>query len=122
DILCADNLTRAAAAHGVDQIVHISTILHESDPYGTTPETDELSQTLASTGIPVATLETDLVLGPDGTTAQTLKRLVDRLPLLICPAWTDIPLRTVTPEHQLHIRPRRRDLRERLDKIREPLL
>ena len=98
DILCADNLARAAAHHGVDQIVHVATILHEADPYAAAPESGDLTQTLESTGIPVTTLETDLVIGRGDTTSTALRRLVDRLPIMLLPAWTRIPLRVVTPD------------------------
>ncbi len=95
DVLCADNMAVAAATHGVDQIVHVSTILHESDPYGSPSQTDLVSATLGSTGVPVTTLDTDLVLGRRATTATVLRRLVERLPVLVCPRWTEIPLRIV---------------------------
>jgi uncharacterized protein YbjT (DUF2867 family) len=95
DILCADNLAFAAATHDVDQIVHVSTILHETDPHGRAPETDLLSQTLGSTDVPVTGLDTDLVLSTRGTTTTVLRRLVERLPVLFCPRWTEIPLRIV---------------------------
>jgi len=90
DVVCADNFARAAAAAGVKQIVFLG---------GLTPEGTELSkhlrsrcevaETLAGHVVPVTTLRAGLILGGQGSSFQIMSRLVQRLPVMICPRWTN---------------------------------
>jgi uncharacterized protein YbjT (DUF2867 family) len=90
DIVCADNFARAAARAGVRQIVFLS---------GLRPTDAELSdhlrsrleveQTLASHVVPVTTLRAGLILGGRGSSFQVMARLVRRLPMMLCPGWTN---------------------------------
>lgn len=96
DLLCADNFARAADVHDLEHIVHVTGIFNEDEPADpTTTEPGELHRTLASSGVPVTTLRADMIIGPGGTTTQTLIKLVEHLPLLGCPQWTTIPVRPV---------------------------
>lgn len=91
DIVCADNFARAAAGAGVRQIVFLS---------GLAPQAGELSKhlqsrceverTLSSYVVPVTTLRAGLILGGHGSSFQIMARLVERLPVMICPRWTNI--------------------------------
>ncbi len=91
DIVCADNFARAAAGAGVRQIVFLG---------GLCPEGAELSEhlrsrrevesTLASHVVPVTTLRAGLILGGRGSSFQMMARLVQRLPVMVCPRWTNI--------------------------------
>ena len=96
DVLCADNFARAAAAHDLDHIVHVTGLLNEDEPVSAPVEkAGELHSTLASSGVPVTTLESSLIVGSGGATTETLVRLVERLPLMGCPAWTRVPVRPI---------------------------
>lgn len=89
DLILADNMARAAAGAGVDRIVYLG---------GLVPTDPELSRHLASRrevedalgahGVPVTTLRAGLVVGPQGSSFQILRRLVERLPVLVMPRWT----------------------------------
>ena len=89
DLLMADNFTRAAKKASVSHIVYLG---------GMIPETGELSwhlrsrleveETLRSSGIPVTTLRAGLIIGPHGSSFTILQKLVERLPLMVCPPWT----------------------------------
>ncbi len=91
DIVCADNFARAAAGAGVRQIVFLG---------GLAPETRELSRhlrsrreverALSSYVVPVTTLRAGLILGGRGSSFQVMARLVNRLPVMVCPRWTNI--------------------------------
>ncbi|MEO1267643.1 MAG: NAD-dependent epimerase/dehydratase family protein [Myxococcota bacterium] len=93
DLIAADNFARAAAAQGVEHIVYLGGLMPPED------EGDGLSdhlrsrleveQTLAAHGVPVTTLRAGLILGPGGSSTQLLIDLVQRLPVLACPPWTD---------------------------------
>lgn len=96
DVLCADNFARAANAHDLEHIVHVTGILNEDeDADNSRPEPGELHRTLASSGVPVTTLRADMIIGAGGMTTQTLIKLVRHLPLMGCPSWTNIPVRPV---------------------------
>ena len=90
DIVCADNFARAAAAAGVKHIVYLSGLC----PAGTELSKHlrsrcEVERTLASYVVPVTTLRAGLILGGRGSSFQVMARLVRRLPLMICPRWTN---------------------------------
>ncbi len=90
DLICADNVGRAAARAGVEQIVYLG---------GLIPEDRELSAHLASRreveaalgahGVPVTTLRAGMVIGPGGSSFEIVKRLVERLPAMLLPRWTE---------------------------------
>jgi len=92
DLVCADNFGRAAKKEGVKQIVYLGGLLPED------LDDDKLSRHLASRrevetalaahGVPVTTLRASLVIGAGGSSFSILERLVRRLPLMLCPAWT----------------------------------
>ncbi len=89
DLVLADNFARAAKRQKLKRIVYLG---------GLIPENTELSRhllsrceverVLASTGIPVVTLRAGLIVGPGGSSLQILVNLVRRLPVMICPRWT----------------------------------
>ena len=90
DLLIADNFARAAADAGVERIVYLGGLLP--------PDTDEISPHLASRlevehalaahGVPVTAVRAGLVVGPEGSSLNLLVRLVERLPMMVCPSWT----------------------------------
>ncbi len=90
DLILADNFGRAAAKAGVEHILYVGGLLPGDD--------DDLSEHLASRkeveealgahGLPVTTLRAGLVVGAGGSSFQMLQRLVARLPVMLCPAWT----------------------------------
>ena len=89
DLICADNFARAARACGVRRILYLS---------GLTPKDNELSmhlrsrleveQTLGAHEVPCTTLRAGLIVGAGGSSFRMMTRLVQRLPLMVMPAWT----------------------------------
>jgi uncharacterized protein YbjT (DUF2867 family) len=89
DLSLADNFARAAKRCGVKQIVYLS---------GLIPEKPEVSQHLKSrlevenvlrSYVPSTTvIRAGLILGEKGSSFIILWRLINRLPLLLCPKWT----------------------------------
>ena len=89
DVVCADNFARAAAKAGVKQIVFLGGLC----PAGDTPSKHlesrlETERVLAGHGVPVTTLRAGLIVGGRGSSFQIMARLVQRLPVMICPRWT----------------------------------
>lgn len=89
DALLADNFAKAASVNNVKHIVFMS---------GLIPNTNELSPHLKSRlecerilgdyGVPVSTLRAGLIIGAKGSSYPILKKLVERLPGLVLPAWS----------------------------------
>ena len=91
DLLLADNFGRAAKTNDLKQIIFMGGLLPDGEPI------DELSrhlrsryeveQTLGNAGVPVTALRAGIIVGAGGSSFQMIRKLVDRLPVLICPAW-----------------------------------
>ncbi|MGB0647268.1 MAG: NAD-dependent epimerase/dehydratase family protein, partial [Bradymonadia bacterium] len=96
DLLCADNFARAAKRNGVRQIVYLGGLLPATGDLSLHLKSRaEVERALAGTGVPVTTLRAGLVVGHDGSSFQMLLRLVERLPVMLCPAWTSTRMQPV---------------------------
>lgn len=91
DLLLADNFGRAAAANGLQQILFMGGILPPD------VSVDDLSRhlrsrweterTLGAAGVPVTALRAGIIVGAGGSSFRMIRKLVERLPVMICPAW-----------------------------------
>jgi len=89
DLLCADNFARAAAQAGVQQIVYLGGLVPQGGALSKHLESRvEVERALGAHGVPVTTLRAGMVVGPGGSSFEMLARLVSRLPVMVCPAWT----------------------------------
>jgi len=88
DLICADNFARAAAANGIRQIVYLGGIMPASQSSRHLESRYEVEKTLGAYGVPVTSLRAGLVVGPNGSSTAMVIRLVEKLPAMICPAWT----------------------------------
>ncbi len=90
DLLLADNFARAAKINGIQQIVFLGGILPQhTQTYSRHLRSRlEVEQTLGSTGVPTTALRAGIVVGPGSSSFMMIKRLVRRLPMLVCPSWT----------------------------------
>ena len=90
DLLIADNFARAAADAGVERIVYLGGLL-PPEGHGISSHLasrQEVEHALAAHGVPVTAVRAGLVVGPEGSSLNLLVRLVERLPLMVCPSWT----------------------------------
>ncbi len=109
DLLAADNFARACAAHGVQQIVYLGGLL----PIGVTRDLlsrhlrsrAEVESALAAKGIPVTTLRAGLILGAGGSSTEIMLRMAKRLPVMICPRWTNTPTQPIALDDVLELIP-----------------
>lgn len=90
DLLLADNFARSCQQASVQHVIYLSGILPE------TPQISwhlrsrlEVEQTFRLMLPKVTTLRASLIIGPKGSSFTILKRLVERLPMMICPSWAD---------------------------------
>lgn len=90
DVVCADNFARAAAAAGVKQIVFLGGLLPRDTQLSKHLRSRlEVEKALAGHVVPVTVLRAGLILGGRGSSFQIMARLVERLPVMVCPRWTN---------------------------------
>lgn len=97
DMLAADNFARAATSAQCEQLIYLGGLVP--------PKTPHLSEHLASRlevervldrgVVPVTTLRAGLIVGPGGSSFEMMSRLVDRLPVMLLPRWTETPTQPV---------------------------
>lgn len=89
DLIMADNFVRAAQHHQLRHIIYLG---------GMIPYTEDLSwhlrsrleveETFRHSSVKTSVLRAGLIIGPHGSSFTILERLIRRLPVMICPAWT----------------------------------
>lgn len=90
DLIMADNFIRAGRKNNLKHIIYLG---------GMIPTTEDLSwhlksrleveKTFRSSEINTTVLRAGLIIGPQGSSFTILQRLIERLPIMICPAWTN---------------------------------
>lgn len=88
DLLIADNFSRAAEKNGVRKIIYLGGIIPEGDLSLHLKSRREVEDVLADHRVPCITLRAGLVVGANGSSFDMMRKLVERLPMMICPKWT----------------------------------
>lgn len=89
DLLMADNFAHAAERQGVKQIVYLGGIIPKETKLSRHLASRlEVEEALGSRAVPLTTLRAGLVVGRGGSSLQLLVKLVQRLPVMVLPAWT----------------------------------
>lgn len=89
DIILADNFARSAKKNNVKQIIYLSGIIpEEKNLSGHLFSRLEVENTLMSSGVPVTSLRSGLIIGALGSSFQIMYKLVQKLPFMLCPSWT----------------------------------
>lgn len=90
DILLADNFARAASLNNLQHIIFLGGILPDQDNnYSRHLRSRfEVEQTLSSSTTPVTSLRAGIIVGPGGSSFSIMEKLVQKLPVMICPSWT----------------------------------
>lgn len=89
DLLLADNFARACAGQGVKQIIYLGGLIPQAGFVSEHLTSRlEVERVLQSSGIPVTCLRAGMVVGPEGSSFEILRALVNRLPWMILPRWT----------------------------------
>lgn len=107
DLILADNFVRAAEAAGIRQIIYLGGILPKDSP----PESWsrhlssrlEVEQTLASKSPALTAIRASIIVGPGGSSFDMMKNLVQSLPVLMCPKWTESKTQPISLKDTLDI-------------------
>lgn len=90
DLLLADNFVRAAERAGIRRIIYLGGLIPEGTE-SLSPHLAsrlEVEKVLGSRSIPLTVLRAGIIFGPGGSSMRMLVNLVQRLPVMILPAWT----------------------------------
>jgi len=88
DAESAETMAREAARAGVQQLVYLGGLGDDSPNLSPHLRSRlETGQRLASSDVPVTTVQAAMVVGRGSAAFETIVALVDRLPGLICPRW-----------------------------------
>jgi uncharacterized protein YbjT (DUF2867 family) len=89
DLIIADNFVRSAREHKLRHIIYLGGMI---PPYSELSwhlrSRLEVETTFRHSGIKTTALRAGLIIGPHGSSFTILQRLIERLPVMICPAWT----------------------------------
>lgn len=89
DMILADNFARAAKGAGVKHIIYLSGIIPPDALLSEHLQSRlEVENILKSSDVPTTSLRAGLIIGPGGSSFEMMLRLVQRLPVMICPYWT----------------------------------
>ena len=89
DLYLADNFARAAKVNGLKKIIYLGGLIPQQEELSLHLQSrKEVEKVLAGYGISTTTLRSGLIVGRDGSSFRILERLVRRLPISICPSWT----------------------------------
>jgi uncharacterized protein YbjT (DUF2867 family) len=88
DLMIADNFARAAAKNNIKRIIYLGGLICDGDLSLHLQSRLEVEEVLGSHGVPCTTLRAGLVVGSNGSSFEMMRKLVERLPMMICPKWT----------------------------------
>lgn len=106
DLLLADNFSRAAELNGVKQIVYLGGLLPD-EPEDTLSRhlksRLEVERTLGSRSAKLTAIRASIIVGPGGSSFDMIKNLVKKLPVLMCPKWTESKTQPISLRDTLDI-------------------
>lgn len=89
DLLLADNFARAIQKLGVKHVIYLGGLVPDTPTLSLHLQSRlEIEQTFKSYHFPMTVFRAALILGEGGSSFQILLKLVKRLPIMICPMWT----------------------------------
>jgi uncharacterized protein YbjT (DUF2867 family) len=92
----ADIVAQAAETAGVRQIVYLGGLGEDSDELSPHLRSRrETERRLAAGSVPATTLRAGMVVGEGSAAFETIKSLVDRLPVMILPRWAKTPTQPI---------------------------
>ncbi|GAB2501126.1 NAD-dependent epimerase/dehydratase family protein [Algoriphagus taiwanensis] len=92
DLLLADNFSRAAELNGISQIIYLGGLIPDEPEEKLSRHLKsrlEVEKTLGSRKSKVTALRASIIVGPGGSSFDMIKNLVRKLPVLMCPQWTE---------------------------------
>ena len=99
DRAAAENVAHAAADAGASQIVYLGGLgADDPDASPHLRSRRETGERLTSGGVPVTTLRAAMIVGEGSAAFETIRGLVERLPVMLTPTWVSTPTQPVALE------------------------
>lgn len=92
DLILADNFSRAAEIAGIKQIIYLGGLIPDEPEEHLSRHLKsrlEVEQTLGSRTAKLTAIRASIIVGPGGSSFDMIKNLVQKLPVLMCPKWTN---------------------------------
>lgn len=107
DLLLADNFVRAAEINQIKQIIYLGGIIPEDeDASGLSAHLRsrlEVEETLGSRSVPLTSVRAGIIVGPGGSSFKMIQKLVEKLPIMVCPSWTSSKTQAISLHDMLEI-------------------
>ena len=89
DMILADNFARAAKISKIKHIIYLSGIIPPDAILSEHLQSRlEVENILKSSGVPTTSLRAGIIIGAGGSSFEMMLRLIQRLPVMLCPYWT----------------------------------
>lgn len=89
DLIMADNFVRAGIFHKLKHIIYLGGMIPPHDDLSWHLKSRlEVEKTFRDSEISTTVLRAGLIIGPNGSSFTILEKLIERLPVMICPTWT----------------------------------
>lgn len=103
DRVAAMNMTKAAAAAKLQQIIYLGGLGEEGSGLSHHLQSrSEVGQLLQLGPVPVTILRAAMIIGSGSAAFEILRYLVDRLPVILTPRWVDTPCQPIGVRNVLH--------------------
>lgn len=103
DLELARVFAEAAAASGIDRIIYLGGLGETGAGLSEhLSSRREVERELASGGVPVTTLRAAMIIGSGSASFETLRYLVERLPVMITPRWVATECQPIAVRNVLH--------------------
>ena len=89
DLILADNFARALSKTQVRHLIYLGGLIPEQAELSLHLQSrKEVEEVFQEHQLPLTIFRAGLIMGEEGSSFQILLKLVKRLPIMICPAWT----------------------------------
>jgi uncharacterized protein YbjT (DUF2867 family) len=89
DLILADNFSRVIKTRSLQQLIYLGGLIPSTGKLSLHLQSRlEVEQTFHEYALPTTIFRAGLILGEEGSSFQILIKLVKRLPIMICPQWT----------------------------------
>lgn len=88
DLFLADNFARAVRKCNVRKVIYLGGIIPKDKPSKHLLSRFEVETVISNAGSKFFGLRAGIIVGAGGSSFEMLKKIVERLPVMICPRWT----------------------------------
>lgn len=104
DLIIADNFVRAGRNHKLQHIIYLGGMIPQHQELSWHLKSRlEVEETLKHSGIKTTVLRAGLIIGEHGSSFTILQKLIERLPVMICPNWTSTRSRPVSLSDMVNV-------------------